>query len=112
MNDCLSISIASLVELSLGQPLDRIKMNNQTIKGKKLTINQLYKKGYGEFYKGIKPTIIHSCFLYYPIMSYLDNYWSKNYENKSSKFNNVKKSTFISFFITPSIMCFENIKKN
>ena len=69
-NDCLSISIASLVELSIGQPLDRIKMNQQTIKGKKLTINELYIKGYKEFYKGIKPTIIHSCILYYLTKTY------------------------------------------
>ena len=86
-------------------------MNQQNLKKNKLSYQLLFSKGYKEFYKGIKPTIIHSCILYYPTISYLSNYWNKNHQNLKYKLSNdISKSVFISLFITPPIMTFESIK--
>jgi len=115
-------NIATLIEISGGQPLDRIKMNLQLPKSQRISFKNLIKMGPKEFYSASLTSIVQRCIFYIPSIYFLGDYYDNNLssryknnitENKNDEiltYDNLVKPLFISTFVFPHVAIFESLK--
>ena len=113
-NNFVYPSITANIELILGQPLDRWKVNNQAPSGYKIPFTKFIKKPIKFYYSGLSSTILNRSIIYIPLIYTSRNYANNIYENTQNNFikNNESlfKTTVITTFISPSLSILENIK--
>lgn len=113
-NNFIYPSITANIELILGQPLDRWKVNNQAPSGYKLSFSNFIKKPLPFYYSGLSSTILNRAVIYIPLIYSSRNYANYIFNNTTNEFikNNESlfKTTVITTFITPSLSILENIK--
>tara|TARA_Y100000590_G_C15731261_1_gene1017112 strand:+ start:2234 stop:2983 length:750 start_codon:yes stop_codon:yes gene_type:complete len=94
-------SIASIIEVLGGHPIDRWKVNSQMRSKDRLTFKTLLLSGRKNLYAGLRTALYYNSIFYFPAIYALDHVW---------KADNIGKTIFVSFMITPIVSCFEGIK--
>lgn len=107
--------LAALGELTLGQPLDRIKIGLQT----GTSIPQIIRSaGWRGWYAGHTPSIINRCFIYLPGIQWTNHWYNRDIQPWICFSSGVSpitsqmfiKPTVVSAIISPYVSLFEGLK--
>eukprot|EP00286_Rhodomonas_abbreviata_P000658 CAMPEP_0181290648 /NCGR_PEP_ID=MMETSP1101-20121128/1526_1 /TAXON_ID=46948 /ORGANISM="Rhodomonas abbreviata, Strain Caron Lab Isolate" /LENGTH=244 /DNA_ID=CAMNT_0023394947 /DNA_START=61 /DNA_END=792 /DNA_ORIENTATION=+ len=101
--------VAAVVELAVGQPLDRWKMNLQLPPNERLPFTKLIAKGPREWYTASWTSMTQRVFFYIPLIYFANDQWNNNM-GTDGVVNNLAKAACISSVVTPGVSCFENLK--